>query len=64
MTKNNVSLDEIERLKTLPYLTAEEMAVLQRVAASTVRRWGYSGVIPCIKIGGSVRFINKLQVAN
>lgn len=39
-----------------PLLTAEEVAPLFRVTPATIYRWATDGVIPKVKVGGTVRF--------
>lgn len=51
---------KIQEIKNLPYLTADEAAILYRVSEITIRRWGYTGVIESVKIGGAVRYPNQL----
>lgn len=43
-------------MKDYQLLTSDEVAGLFRISKRTVERLAKSGVLPCIKVGGSVRF--------
>ena len=38
------------------YLTAPEVAAMLRVRVSTVYTWAQHGRIPCLRVGGVIRF--------
>lgn len=44
-------------------LNAEEVARRYKVAQSTVYAWADKGVLPAIRLGGSVRFRNDALIA-
>ena len=47
---------------TTELLTAEELADCMRVRPSTIRLWGREGLIPVVKIGGTIRRYDFAEV--
>lgn len=61
-SKNNINMEDLEKICTKTMLTSDEAALYMGISKSTLYKWSMSRRVPHFKPSGKLLFFNRLEL--